>query len=152
MANEERVEKSATPSLNRSSPTSFVIHRFPGDLGHIEFLWLVVTLWYDKIKMVQIDPGLPDMYWDRNRIGHFDRIIELTIKSTIMKKNMGKADRTLRIVLAAIFAVLYLGEFVTGTAGLVLMVLALVFLATAAIGTCPLYLPLGLKTCKTETA
>ena len=39
-----------------------------------------------------------------------------------MKKNMGAVDRVIRIVLAALFAVLYFTSTVAGTPGLVLLV------------------------------
>lgn len=64
-----------------------------------------------------------------------------------MKKNMGPVDRVIRIVLAALFAVLYFTGTVAGTAGLVLLVLGGVFLATSLISFCPLYTLVGLNTC-----
>ncbi|WP_416439399.1 DUF2892 domain-containing protein [Phnomibacter sp. MR] len=64
-----------------------------------------------------------------------------------MKKNMGAVDRVIRIVLAALFAVLYFTGTVAGTAGLVLLVLGGVFLATSLISFCPLYSLVGLNTC-----
>jgi hypothetical protein len=67
-----------------------------------------------------------------------------------MKKNMGTADRAIRIVLAIVFAVLYATNVITGTLGVVLLVLAGVFLATSFISFCPLYAPFGLRTCKVE--
>lgn len=67
-----------------------------------------------------------------------------------MKKNMGTADRTIRTILAVIFAVLYFTNVITGTLGIVLMVLAAVFLLTSFISFCPLYAPFGLKTCPME--
>ena len=67
-----------------------------------------------------------------------------------MKKNMGSADRVIRVILSVIFAVLYFTGTVTGTAGLVLLVLGAVFLATAFMSWCPLYLPFGISTCKVE--
>ena len=67
-----------------------------------------------------------------------------------MKKNMGSADRIIRIVLAIVFAVLYFTGQVTGTIGVILIILAVVFLATSLIGSCPLYIPLGMNTCKKE--
>lgn len=67
-----------------------------------------------------------------------------------MKKNMGTADRTIRTILAVVFAVLYFTNVITGTLGIVLMVLAAVFLLTSFISFCPLYAPFGLKTCPTE--
>jgi small-conductance mechanosensitive channel len=66
----------------------------------------------------------------------------------IMKKNMGSIDRTIRTVLAVIVAILYFTGAISGTAAIVLGVLAAVFLLTSLIGTCPLYLPVGLSTNK----
>ena len=65
-----------------------------------------------------------------------------------MKKNMGTADRILRLVLAAIIAALYFTNVITGTLGIVLLVLAAVFVLTSLISFCPLYVPFGIKTCK----
>lgn len=64
-----------------------------------------------------------------------------------MKKNIGNMDRIIRIVLAAILAGLYFGGIVQGTLGIILVVLAVVFTLTAAIGFCPLYTLVGLNTC-----
>ncbi|HMQ46903.1 MAG TPA: DUF2892 domain-containing protein [Saprospiraceae bacterium] len=64
-----------------------------------------------------------------------------------MKKNMGSADRVVRILLAAVFAVLYFTGTVTGTLGIVLLVLGAVFLLTSVVSFCPLYAPFGLSTC-----
>ena len=69
-----------------------------------------------------------------------------------MKKNMGPADRIIRVFLAALLAYLYFGGIVTGTWGIVLVVLGGVFLLTSIIGFCPLYLPFGISTCKTGKA
>lgn len=65
-----------------------------------------------------------------------------------MKKNVGSADRIIRIVLAVLFAVLYFTGTVTGTVGLVLVVLGGIFLLTALISWCPLYAPFGISTCR----
>jgi O-antigen/teichoic acid export membrane protein len=63
-----------------------------------------------------------------------------------MKTNMGSADRIIRTIVAAIFLTLYVTGLVGGTWGLVLVSLAVVFLLTSLVGTCPLYLPFGLNT------
>jgi hypothetical protein len=63
-----------------------------------------------------------------------------------IEKNVGTTDRIIRFVVAAIFAVLYFTGMVTGTFGIVLMVLAVVFALTATITICPLYLPFGWST------
>jgi hypothetical protein len=66
-----------------------------------------------------------------------------------MKKNMGNADRVIRVILAAVFAVLYFTGTITGTFGLVLVVLAGVFVATSLISFCPLYTLFKISTCPT---
>lgn len=65
-----------------------------------------------------------------------------------MKKNMGSLDRIVRIVLALVIAVLYFTNVVSGVLGIVLLVLAGVFVLTSFISFCPLYLPFGISTCK----
>jgi hypothetical protein len=65
-----------------------------------------------------------------------------------MKKNMGSTDKSIRVILAVIFGVLYFTNTVTGTLGIVLLVLGVVFLLTSFMSFCPLYLPFGLSTCK----
>ncbi len=67
-----------------------------------------------------------------------------------MRKNMGSADRLIRVIIAAIIGVLYFTNVITGTLGIVLLVLAGVFLLTSFISFCPLYAPFGLSTCKTK--
>lgn len=67
-----------------------------------------------------------------------------------MKKNIGSADKVIRTILAIIFVVLYFTGVVTETWGIVLLVLAGVFVLTSLISFCPLYFPFGLSTCKTE--
>lgn len=64
-----------------------------------------------------------------------------------MKKNMGNSDRIIRLLLAAVFAVLYFTNTVTGTFGIVLLVLGGIFVLTSLIGFCPLYKLVGLNTC-----
>jgi hypothetical protein len=64
-----------------------------------------------------------------------------------MKKNMGTTDRIFRVVVAAIIAALYFTGTLTGTLGLVLLVLAGVFVATSLVSFCPLYTLFGLSTC-----
>lgn len=64
-----------------------------------------------------------------------------------MKKNMGNADRVIRIILALVFASLYFTGTISGTLGLVLVILAGVFVATSFVSFCPLYAIVGLNTC-----
>lgn len=66
---------------------------------------------------------------------------------------MGVADRIIRMLIAIAFVYLYYNGFVTGVAGVILLVLAGVFVLTSLFGVCPLYSLLGIRTCavkKTE--
>lgn len=67
-----------------------------------------------------------------------------------MKKNMGEADRLIRLIIAAVVVALFFADIITGTLGIVLMVLAGVFVLTSMISFCPLYAPFGIKTCKVK--
>ena len=69
-----------------------------------------------------------------------------------MKKNLGTLDKLIRLVIAAIFVVLYFMGIVSGTLGIVLLVLAGVFVVTSLISFCPLYTVLGLNSGKTDKA
>lgn len=63
-----------------------------------------------------------------------------------MKKNMGSADRVIRVMLAALVAVLYFTNVISGTTAIILAVFAIVFVATSLMSFCPLYLPFGSST------
>lgn len=63
-----------------------------------------------------------------------------------MKKNMGTADKVLRIVAAAVIAGLFFTNQISGTPAIILLVLAGVFILTSLISFCPLYLPFGIST------
>jgi glucose uptake protein GlcU len=63
-------------------------------------------------------------------------------------QNMGTTDRLLRILIAAVIGALYLTGQLTGTAAIILGVIALALLVTGVVGTCPGYLPLDISTRK----
>ncbi|HRF78455.1 MAG TPA: DUF2892 domain-containing protein [Flavobacteriales bacterium] len=65
-----------------------------------------------------------------------------------MKTNMGSADRAIRVLIAIAVAILYFTGTIQGTLGVVLLVLAVVFLLTSVMGFCPLYTLFGMNTCK----
>lgn len=67
-----------------------------------------------------------------------------------MKKNMGNADRAIRVVIAILIAVLYFTNVISGTLALVLMFLAAVFVLTSLISFCPLYSLIGVNTCQVK--
>jgi len=65
-----------------------------------------------------------------------------------MKKNMGMADKIIRVIIAAVVVILYFTETVSGTLGIVLLALAGIFVLTSLISFCPLYTLVGINTCK----
>ncbi|HTX19301.1 MAG TPA: DUF2892 domain-containing protein [Bacteroidota bacterium] len=69
-----------------------------------------------------------------------------------MKKNMGNTDRAIRILAAVVLGTLALTGQIEGTLGIILGVIAAVFLITALLAFCPLYVPLKLSTLKKKDA
>ena len=67
-----------------------------------------------------------------------------------MKRNMGNADRLIRFLIAAIIAVLYFTNILPGTVGLVLLVIAGIFLLTSLVSVCPLYSIFGINSCSVK--
>ena len=67
-----------------------------------------------------------------------------------MKKNMGLIDKALRIVIALVIAVLFFAKVITGALGIILLILAGIFILTSLLGFCPLYNPFGINTGKKE--
>ena len=69
-----------------------------------------------------------------------------------MKKNMGTTDRVIRFIVAAVIGVLYYTGTISGTLGIVLLVLAAVFVLTSFVSFCPLYAPFGISTCPNKNS
>jgi fatty acid desaturase len=69
---------------------------------------------------------------------------------TSMKKNMGSADRIIRLAIAAVLAFLYFNGTLTGTFGIVALVVAAIFTLTSVVSSCPIYSLLGMSTCPVE--
>lgn len=61
---------------------------------------------------------------------------------------MGLTDKIIRIALAAIVAVLYFTNTISGTLALVLGAFAIIFIITSFVSFCPLYSPFGISTRK----
>jgi hypothetical protein len=72
------------------------------------------------------------------------------LKPRNMKRNMGIVDRSIRILIAMVVAVLFFMEIISGTLGIVLLIAAGVFVLTSIVSFCPLYTLLGINTCKTK--
>jgi hypothetical protein len=67
-----------------------------------------------------------------------------------MKKNIGTIDKIIRILVAVLFTALYFTHVVSGTLGIVLLILAGVFVLTTLINFCPIWGILGISTLKKE--
>jgi hypothetical protein len=67
-----------------------------------------------------------------------------------MKTNMGKSDRMIRLSIAAVIVILYIANIISGTLGIILLVVAGIFILTSVVSFCPLYALLGMNTCKTS--
>ncbi len=65
-----------------------------------------------------------------------------------MLNNMANLDRVIRALLAVVIIVLYLMGQITGTALIILAVIAVIFIVTSILGYCPLYHMLGISTKK----
>ncbi len=63
-----------------------------------------------------------------------------------MKANMGAADRIIRFLIGALIAVLYFTNVITGTLGIILLIIAGIFILTSIISFCPAYVPFKLST------
>ena len=68
----------------------------------------------------------------------------------MMKKNMGNLDRSLRLIGAAVLILLYFLNVISGTLGIVSLVIAAMLVITSFISFCPLYLPFKISTCPKE--
>ena len=67
-----------------------------------------------------------------------------------MKKNMGSLDKMVRVLVALIIAILFFTNIIAGTLGIILLVLAGVFVLTSLVSFCPLYTLFGISTCSKE--
>jgi len=63
-----------------------------------------------------------------------------------MQPNMGNLDRGLRLIVAAVIAVLYGMDKIAPPTSNILLLLALLFAATAFLKFCPLYVPFKMDT------
>ena len=67
-----------------------------------------------------------------------------------MKKNMGSADKIIRLIIAALLVVLYFTGIVTGIIGYILLAVAFIFIVTRLVSFCPLYTIFGISTCPSK--
>lgn len=65
-----------------------------------------------------------------------------------MKKNVGNADKFIRILIAIAIIILYYTNVIEGMLAIILMAIGIVLLVTVLLNFCPLYTIFGIKTCK----
>jgi hypothetical protein len=65
-----------------------------------------------------------------------------------MKRNLGTTDKVIRILVAVIVAVLLFLNVISGIFGIVLLIVAGIFVLTSLINFCPLYFLFGISTHK----
>ncbi len=63
-----------------------------------------------------------------------------------MTRNMGTADRVVRLLVVLVIAAAYALGYLGGIWAIILGIVALAFLLTSLVGTCPGYLPFGIST------
>lgn len=69
-----------------------------------------------------------------------------------MKPNMGNLDRMVRVIIALAIALAWYTDMISGTAALIGLAFAGIFIATSLVSFCPLYLPFGLDTLRKRKA
>jgi hypothetical protein len=65
-----------------------------------------------------------------------------------MKSNMSSTDRIGRVIFAVLVVLLWVMEIISGTVATTLLIVGAIFVATSAIGFCPLYTLFGMNTKK----
>ncbi|MBK7038561.1 MAG: DUF2892 domain-containing protein [Chitinophagales bacterium] len=68
-----------------------------------------------------------------------------------MKANMGTADKIIRILLAIAVVILYYTDQISGTAAIILLIVAGIFILTSIVGFCPIYRVFGISSNKKES-
>ena len=68
-----------------------------------------------------------------------------------MKANMGSADKIIRILLAIVVVILYYTDQISGTAAIILLIVAGIFILTSIVGFCPIYKVFGISSHKKES-
>ena len=64
-----------------------------------------------------------------------------------MKKNVGNTDKIIRLVVAVALVALFFTGKISGTLGIVGLIVAAIFAVTSLVGTCPIYSIIGASTC-----
>lgn len=63
-----------------------------------------------------------------------------------LKKNLGRTDAIIRLIITAIIVVLFVTGVIHGTAGIILLIVGGILTLTSFIGFCPIWYALGVST------
>ena len=67
-----------------------------------------------------------------------------------MKKNIGIIDKVIRILIAVVAVILYSTNVITGTFGIILLIVSAILVLTTVFNFCPIWGMLGISTRKKE--
>jgi hypothetical protein len=85
-----------------------------------------------------------------NLFSEFHKEIILNTKKNKMRANIGKTDKSIRVIIGLIFIGLFFTNIITGVLAIVLLVLSGIFILTSLFSFCPLYYPFGISTRQKE--
>jgi len=65
-----------------------------------------------------------------------------------MKRNVGKTDKIIRVIVGVLLIVLFFTDVLTGTLGIIALIAAGIALGTAMVNICGIYKLVGISSCK----
>ncbi|MGE5425094.1 MAG: DUF2892 domain-containing protein [Syntrophothermus sp.] len=63
-----------------------------------------------------------------------------------VKKNLGRTDAIIRLAITAVIVVLFITGVISGTAGIILLIVGGILTLTSLVGFCPIWAMLGINT------
>jgi hypothetical protein len=68
-----------------------------------------------------------------------------------MKQNVGTTDKSIRVLMAIVIAILYFTDVISGTLAIILGIIGVALVITSLFSFCPAYAILKMSTAKKET-
>ena len=68
-----------------------------------------------------------------------------------MKQNVGTTDKSIRVLMAIVIAILYFTDVISGTIAIILGIIGVALVITSLFSFCPAYAILKMSTAKKET-
>jgi cobalamin synthase len=107
-----------------------------------------MPLQYNEIKV--LCPRAPEILKYAGFFVYFVKQNFRYSRRNTMGKNVGKNDKTIRLIAAIVIAILILLGVLTGVWAWILGIIAVFLALTSAISFCPVYRVLGISTCPTK--